>query len=80
VGVLRIEQAVVKAGFVAEEEEAFGVGIEPTQGIDIFGKSKLGQGPVGRTVRRELGKNSVGFMEGEEHGRKRVRGDSFWKS
>jgi hypothetical protein len=64
-GVFGVEQAVVKPGFVAEEEEAFGVGIEPTQWIDIFWKSKLGQRPVGRTVRRELGKNSVRFMEGD---------------
>jgi hypothetical protein len=64
-GVLRIEESGVEAGLVAEEEEAFGVGIESTQGIDIFWKSKLGQGPVGRTVRRELGKNSVRFMEGD---------------
>lgn len=70
-GVLGIEQSGVEAGFVAEEEKALGVGIESAQGIDILGESKLGQGPVGRTVGRELGKNSVGFMEGEEHGRKR---------
>ena len=80
-GIFRIEQSSVKAGFVAEEEKALGVGIEPAQRIDIFRKSKLGQGPVGRAVGRELGENSIRLMEGEEHGRllEKLRTDTFGK-
>jgi len=35
VGVLGIEEAVVQRGLVAEEKEAFGVGIEATERIDV---------------------------------------------
>jgi hypothetical protein len=46
-GVFRVEQAGVESGFVAEEQEAFRIGIEPAQGIYILGESKLSQGAVG---------------------------------
>ena len=73
-GVLRIEQAGVEAGLVAEEEKALGVGIESAQGINVFGEAKFGEGAVGGAIGSKLGKNSVRFMEGEEHGRKKGSG------
>jgi hypothetical protein len=66
-GVFRVEQAGVESGLVAEEQEAFRIGIEPAQGIYILGESKLSQGAVGGAIRRELGENTERLMEGEKH-------------
>jgi sRNA-binding carbon storage regulator CsrA len=46
-GVFRVEQAGVESGFVAEEEEAFRIGIETPERVNIFRESKLSQGEVG---------------------------------
>jgi hypothetical protein len=66
-GVLGFEESVIEVGFVAEEKEAFGVGIEPAQRVDIFGKTEFGQGSIRRSIGRELGENPVGLVKGEEH-------------
>ena len=34
--VLRIEQAGVETGFVAQQQEALGVGVEATEGVNVF--------------------------------------------
>jgi hypothetical protein len=57
----------VKSGLIAEEEEAFRVGIESAKGVYIFWESKFCEGTVGGSIWRELGENTVGLMEGEKH-------------
>jgi hypothetical protein len=47
VGVFRVQETRIEAGFVAEEKEAFRIGIQPTQWINVFGKAKFGKGTVG---------------------------------
>ena len=66
-GVFRVEQASVESGFVAEEQEAFRIGIETPERVNIFWESKLSQGAVGGAIRRELGENTERLMEGEKH-------------
>jgi hypothetical protein len=47
VGIFWVQETRVEARFVAEEEETFRVGIQPTQWINVFGKAKFGKGTVG---------------------------------
>jgi hypothetical protein len=42
VGVTRFEQAGVPFGLIAQQQQAFGIRIEPAKGINILGKTKLG--------------------------------------
>lgn len=67
VALFRIQQPAVQARFIAEEKKSLGVRIQPADGIDVFGKAELGEGSVRGSVRRELGKDAVGLMEGEKH-------------
>jgi hypothetical protein len=65
---LRVEKASVEAWFVREEEQSLGIGIEPSDGIDVLGKSEFRERPVRGAVGRELGEDSVGLVKGEKHG------------
>lgn len=65
--VLRMQQALVQFGFVAQQQQSFGVRVETANRIDIFWKTKLCKRAIGRTVRRELRKHAVGFVERDEH-------------
>lgn len=67
VGMARVQEASVQLRFVAQEQEAFRIGVETADGIHALGKPELGQSAVGRTIRRELGEDAVGFVECEEH-------------
>ena len=68
VGVLGIEEAVVQRGLVAEEKEAFGVGIEATERIDVAGQIEVGEGaPTRSGLGGELREDAVGFVESEKH-------------
>jgi len=73
VGVARIEQAGVKAGFVGEEQEALAVGVEATEGINArwqVRRAEIGEGfPSGAGLGGELREDAVGFMKGEKHER-----------
>src|SRR5882757_9288112 len=62
--VVRIEQAGIETGFVAEQQEALGIGVEPTQGINVFRKTEISErAPAGAGLRRELRKHAVGFVK-----------------
>ena len=65
---LRIEQTGIQTGFVAEKKKSLGVGIESADRIDSLGESEFRQRPVGRSIRSKLGEDSVGFVEGKDHG------------
>ncbi len=65
---------MVEGRFVAEQEEAFAVGVEPTDGVDAFGEMEGGEGgPLGASLRGELGEDAVRFMEGKQHRWRRGR-------
>ena len=64
---LRVKQAGVERGLVAEQQQPFAVRIEPTNGVNPGRETEFREQPVGRTIRRELGKNPVGFVEREQH-------------
>jgi hypothetical protein len=68
VGVARVEELCVPMCFIAQEEEAFGIGIEAADGVDVFGETELGEGTVGGTIRGELREHAIGFVECDEHG------------
>ena len=56
VGVVGIEEAGVEAGLVAEEKEAFGIGVEAAEGVDVRRQVEIGEGaPAGAGLGRELG-------------------------
>lgn len=63
----RMQQLLVKCGFIAEQEQAFRVGIQAANRINIPGEAELGQSAIGGTIRREAGKDAAGFVEGEKH-------------
>lgn len=67
VAALGIEQAGIQAGFIAEQEQALGVGIESAEGVDVGWKTEPGEGTVGRTVGGELAEDTVRFVEGDQH-------------
>jgi hypothetical protein len=66
-GIFRVQETSVKSGLIAEEKEAFRVGIESAKGINIFGESKFSEGAIRGAIGGELGKDSVWFMKSEEH-------------
>jgi hypothetical protein len=47
VSITGVQQPFVQARFVAEQEQAFGVGIEAANGIDVPGEMEFGQGAMG---------------------------------
>ena len=67
---IRMKELGVQAGFIAEEKQSLGIGIQSTQRVDVFWETELRQSAVGGAVGRETGKNSVGLVKGQEHGRK----------
>jgi len=67
VGVAGIEEAVIPASFVTEEQEAFGIAIQATDGIHVWRETELGEGAVGGVLLSELGEDVEGLVEGEEH-------------
>ena len=70
VGVLRIEQPGVEAGLVAEKEEAFGVGVEPAERVDVFWEVEVRErAPTRAGFGRELREDAVGLVKREEQGR-----------
>lgn len=68
VGVFGLEEPLIPVGFVAEEEETFGVGVEAADGVDAGWELEFGEIAVWGTVGGELGENAPRFMEGDEHG------------
>jgi hypothetical protein len=52
--VIRLEEALGPSFFVAQEKEPLTVGIEPADGVNIFGESKFRERPVMRRFFREL--------------------------
>jgi hypothetical protein len=67
VSVLRIEEFGVESGFVGEKEESFAVTVETSERVDVWWKTKFGEGTLSGVVGRELGEDAVGLVEGEKH-------------
>ena len=67
VGMSGMKQRFVESGFVTEEEETFGVGIESADGIEVFGEKEFREIAVGRAVRGELGDDAVRFVKSNQH-------------
>lgn len=60
-----VQEFLIEGGFVAEEEEAFAIGVEAADGVDVFWEVECGEcGPLGVGLRGELGEGAVGFVEG----------------
>jgi hypothetical protein len=70
-----MKQALVQLRFIAEQKQTFRIRIETANRVNLFWKSKLRQRAIGRTIRCELRKDAVGFVEGEEHREERCRPD-----
>ena len=67
-----VEEAGVPFRFVAEQKQAFTVGVEAADGINLGRESKVRQsGPVRALFWSELRKDAVGLMEGEKHRKKK---------
>jgi hypothetical protein len=62
VRVFRIEEFGVESGFVGEKEEAFAVTVETSEGVDVWWKTKFGQGALSGVVGGELGEDSEGLV------------------
>ena len=70
VRVARMQEFFIPLRLVAQQQQAFGIRIEPADGIDIFWKIKVRQRTVWRAVARELRQHAVRFVECNEHWRK----------
>ena len=64
---LRMEQSLIQLCFVAQQQQPFGIRIEPANGVNIFRETKFGERAVWRAVRRELRKDAVRFVKCDEH-------------
>lgn len=64
----RIQQPVVKAGLIAQQQQSLGVRIEPPQRIDPGGQAEIRERAPARTgLWGELGKHPVGLVQGDQH-------------
>jgi hypothetical protein len=69
----REEESGVEGGFVAQQQQAFGICVQPTDRIDPRRKFEIGEGTIGRAVRCELGEDTIRFVEGDQHGKDLAR-------
>ena len=60
---MRVKEPAVHSRFVGKKEQAFGVHIEPSQGINIRGKTEFSEGSLARPVRGELGQDAVWLVK-----------------
>ena len=67
VSVARVQEFFVQVWFVAQEEQAFGIGIQSADGVDMSREMEFGECLADRTVGGELGEDAKGFVKGEEH-------------
>ncbi len=68
-GVLGVEQSRVEAGFVTQQQQSLGIGIEPPQGVDVGWQAEVCERAPARTgLGRELREHAVGFVQGDQHG------------
>ncbi len=68
VPVLWIEEAGVEAGFVAQQQQALGVGIEAPEGVAVPGQREVRErAPARAGFGRELREHAVGFVQGDQH-------------
>ena len=67
-GVAGIEQPRVEAGLVAQEQEAFAIGVEAAERVDAGGQAEVGErSPFRAGLGRELREDAVGFVKHEQH-------------
>jgi len=60
-----MEQLLVERHLIAQKQQAFGIRVQPANGIDLLRKPKFSQCAIGGTVGSELGNHAVGFVEGD---------------
>ena len=63
----RIEQAVVESRFVAEQQQALGIHVQPPDRIDAGRKAEIRQRPLTGLIRRELAENPVRLVKRDDH-------------
>jgi len=68
VSVAGVEESGDEGGFVGEEEQTFGVGVEAADGVDARGEAELAEGALAGEVGCETGEDAEGFVEDDEHG------------
>jgi hypothetical protein len=72
VGCRWIEQASVQSSFVAKQQKAFRIQIEPSERIHAGRKPEVRERALAWLVWCELSQDSVGFEKGEQHELRRV--------
>ena len=83
VRVARVQQFFVPLRFVAQEQQPFGIRVQPADGINVFWKTKFRERAVGRAVAGELRQHAERFVKRDEHRpsfRLKVEGCKFAKS
>lgn len=70
-----IEQPGVQPPFVAQQQQPFGIRIQPAERINSPRQLKRPErSPAGTGLGRELGKDAVRLVKGDQHGRNSGRG------
>ena len=65
----RIEQARVQPRLIAKQQQPFRISVQSSERINTFRKRKFRERAIGRTIRRELRKRPVWFVERDQHSR-----------
>src|SRR2546430_3222268 len=63
----RMQQPMVQLRLVAQQQQAFAVGVQPADGIHARRETEFRQRAQSGVVRRKLRNHTVRFVEGDEH-------------
>jgi hypothetical protein len=67
VGMPRVQKTIDQRALVAQQQQPFAFGIEPTHRVDTARESELFQRPPTRAILSELRDYSIGLVESDEH-------------
>lgn len=65
----RIEQSVVKSGFIGQQKQSFGIEVQTAERVNAGWKPEVGERSLPGLIGRELAQHAVGFKERQQHGR-----------
>ena len=62
-----MKQTLVEGCLITQQDQPLGIGVQPSDGIELRRKAELRQRSIGRAIRGELGDHPIGFMKGDKH-------------
>jgi len=65
--VTRMQQLFVPRRFITQQQQSFGIRVEPADGINVFRKTEFRQRAIRRAIAGELRQHAEWFVECDEH-------------